>query len=290
MREHLPILGRPARRMWEPKLLAGVLVAVLSMAASAPAQKTGSWSGASVDKSFSALNQALSATANDLLAGAQRPSAVPHTDRELPAASHVSSGFDSPATTRTQENIHLQQALDRVQALRPALEPILREEGIPEQMAAVVLVESGGQPTALSSMGARGLWQIMPATARRYGLVVSDRVDERLDPHKSTRAAARYLRDLYIQFGGWPLALAAYNAGEDAVQRAIVRTSSHDFNLIARAGMLPLETQNYVPAVLNAMDLIKSTARMYRTREAQKAVIDRVVYAMDHKGDLVVYE
>jgi len=133
------------------------------------------------------------------------------------------------------------------------LEPILREEGIPAELAAVVLVESGGLPTALSPKGARGLWQFMPDSGRRYGLVVSETVDERLDPSKSTHAAARYLRDLYNQFGSWSLVLAAYNSGEDTVQRAIVRASSRDFAAIAHSGALPAETQKYVPAVLNAM-------------------------------------
>lgn len=124
-------------------------------------------------------------------------------------------------------------------------------------MAAVVLVESGGKSTALSPKGARGLWQFMPDTARRYGLVVTASLDERLDPYKSTRAAARYLRDLYGQFGNWPLALAAYNAGEDTVQRAVERTSTRDFISIARMGILPLETRSYVPAVLNAIGFME---------------------------------
>ena len=96
----------------------------------------------------------------------------------------------------------------------------------------------------------------MPDTARRYGLVVTTTVDERLDPYKSTHAAARYLRDLHTQFGNWPLALAAYNAGEDTVQRALDRASAREFNSIARAGMLPPETRRYVPAVLNAIGLM----------------------------------
>jgi membrane-bound lytic murein transglycosylase D len=169
-----------------------------------------------------------------------------------------------------------------MQALRPTLEPILREEGVPPQMAAVVLVESGGRMTALSPKGARGLWQIMPDTARRYGLVVSDAVDERLDPYKSTRAAARYLRDLYTQFGDWPLALAAYNAGEDAVQRALVRASSRDFHSIARLGTLPLETQNYVPAVLNAIDVMRARGGRYVATAAERSAMNAVVYAADH--------
>jgi membrane-bound lytic murein transglycosylase D len=153
----------------------------------------------------------------------------------------------------------MQQALERLQALEPVMEPILREHAIPPQMAAVVLVESGGRSDALSRKGARGLWQIMPDTARRYGLIVSNVVDERLDLLKSTHAAASYLHDLYLEFGDWPLTLAAYNAGEDAVQRAIEHASSRDFSSIVRAGMLPLETRDYVPAVLKAIDLMVRT-------------------------------
>jgi membrane-bound lytic murein transglycosylase D len=119
---------------------------------------------------------------------------------------------------------------------------------VPTDLAAIVLVESGGNPTALSPKGARGLWQLMPQTARRYGLIVDGQTDERLDISKSTRAAAEYLRDLFAQFHSWPLALAAYNAGEQAVQRAVSRTGSDTFSLAAAA--LPRETQGYVPAVL----------------------------------------
>jgi membrane-bound lytic murein transglycosylase D len=82
-------------------------------------------------------------------------------------------------------------AFSRVEALRPQLEPILHEEGIPEELLAVVLIESGGQQEALSRKGALGLWQLMPETARRYGLVVTPEVDERVDVQKSTRAASR---------------------------------------------------------------------------------------------------
>ena len=144
--------------------------------------------------------------------------------------------------------------INKFQQLRPLLEPILRDEGLPAELTAVVFVESRGQLTALSPKGARGIWQFMPDTAGRYGLVVTPGLDERLDIYKSTRAAARYLRDLRIQFGDWSLALAAYNAGEDKVQRAIDRSASRDFTLIARRGLLPPETRTYVPAVLRAID------------------------------------
>jgi hypothetical protein len=148
------------------------------------------------------------------------------------------------------------RAINRVQQLRPVIEPILHEEMVPTELAGIVLVESGGQPNALSPKGARGLWQFMPDTARRYGLIVSRARDERLDIQRSTRAAARYLRDLYGQFGDWQLAFAAYNAGGDLVQRAIERNHSSNFLLLSRVGSLPLETRRYVPAVIDAMQKV----------------------------------
>jgi soluble lytic murein transglycosylase-like protein len=151
------------------------------------------------------------------------------------------------------------RAWQRVARLRPVLEPILREVGVPTELAAVVLVESGGDRMALSPKGARGLWQLMPDTARRYGLVVDSERDERLDVSRSTRAAAEYLRDLYAEFHDWQLVLAGYNAGEQAVQHAVARTGNSAFSVAGRA--LPMETQNYVPAVLNALPHFGITLR-----------------------------
>jgi len=141
----------------------------------------------------------------------------------------------------------------RVAQLRPLVEPILRSEGIPPDLIAVLLVESAGNPLALSPKGARGLWQFMPETARRYGLRVDAERDDRLDLELSTRAAARYLRDLYQRFGDWPLALAAYNAGALEVERAVRRSGAPDFWRLSAQGLLPQETRAYVPAVLRAM-------------------------------------
>ena len=142
--------------------------------------------------------------------------------------------------------------LARINTYRDAFARILEEESVPIGLLGVALVESGFNPFALSSKGARGIWQFMPATAVRYGLPVSRDRDHRTHPEHSTRAAARYLRDLYNQFGDWKLALAAYNAGEARVQRVIGRTGIRTFEEMSRRGYLPAETRNYVPAVLAA--------------------------------------
>lgn len=134
---------------------------------------------------------------------------------------------------------------------------ILTEERVPVELLAVALVESRFNPQALSPKGARGIWQLMPATAARYGLTVAPLDDQRTHPEHSTRAAARYLRDLYGQFGDWKLALAAYNWGERKVQRIIAKTGLRNFDEIARRGLLPLETRNYVPAVLVAWEQLR---------------------------------
>jgi Kef-type K+ transport system membrane component KefB/soluble lytic murein transglycosylase-like protein len=140
----------------------------------------------------------------------------------------------------------------RIEQYRESFARILEEEHVPVGLLAVALVESGFNPQALSPKGARGIWQFMPATAVRYGLTVQPGEDHRTNPEHSTRAAARYLRFLYNQFGDWKLALAAYNAGEQRVQRIIDRTGIRDFAEMSRRGLLPAETRNYVPAVLAA--------------------------------------
>jgi membrane-bound lytic murein transglycosylase D len=126
------------------------------------------------------------------------------------------------------------------------LAPIFREEGLPEALVWVAEVESSFRPGARSPAGAVGLYQLMPATAKQYGLRVAF-PDERKAPEKNARAAARYLRALHNRFQSWPLALAAYNSGPTRVARLLQTRKTNRFEAIRDA--LPVETQMYVPRV-----------------------------------------
>ncbi|WP_437735839.1 LysM peptidoglycan-binding domain-containing protein [Sorangium sp. So ce1335] len=132
-----------------------------------------------------------------------------------------------------------------------AIRRVLREQGLPEDLLWLSLVESGFDPTIHSPAGAAGLWQFMPEGARIYGLTVDRWVDERLDPERSTLAAARYLSDLRKRFGGWELAFAAYNMGYGGLLASIRKYNTNDFWELSRleAGM-PLETALYVPKIV----------------------------------------
>ena len=158
----------------------------------------------------------------------------------------------------------------RLEQYRESFARILEEEQVPVGLLAVALVESGFNPLALSPKGARGIWQFMPATAVRYGLTVKPGDDHRTHPEHSTRAAAKYLRFLFNQFGDWKLALAAYNAGEQRVQRIIDKTGLRDFDEMSRGGLLPLETRKYVPAVLAASSRIGRANSLTTEKARQK--------------------
>ena len=163
-------------------------------------------------------------------------------------------------------------ATARLDLLRPAVEPILTSHGVPANLAAVILIESGVRATALSPKGARGLWQLMPDTARRYGLSVNDLEDDRLDLFRSTEAAARYLHDLYAQFGDWRLALAAYNTGEANVGSAILRAHTQNFDRLSDLRLLPLETRNYVPRVLAAAQFSTQLSPFSKSHNVASAI------------------
>ncbi len=150
-----------------------------------------------------------------------------------------------------------EDALRRGARYLPMMEEIFAEEAVPLELAYLPLVESHFLPAARSSAGALGLWQFIPSTARAAGLRVDWWVDERLDPERATRAAARHLRELHERFGDWELALAAYNAGAGGVSRAIGERGSADFWELAGARRLRAETRRYVPKFYAALTLVR---------------------------------
>jgi membrane-bound lytic murein transglycosylase D len=129
----------------------------------------------------------------------------------------------------------------------PRLKPIFTEENVPPELVWVAEVESSFDPRAKSPAGAAGLFQLMPATAQRYGLRTTWLLDQRVQPEPSARAAAQYLHFLHTRFKDWRLALAAYNAGEGRVQELLTQHKARTYDAIAT--YLPAETQMYVPKV-----------------------------------------
>jgi membrane-bound lytic murein transglycosylase MltF len=245
--------------MFKPLLVATVTAFVILGVSPAYAQsKTAAEASMAAVDQFSPIHDALDRTADNLLAdAAQRMASAADDDRaSVPLRSPESRVRDFDQKYRSVFSPTVGAAMKRLDQLRPLLTPILENEGIPQEIAAVVVVESGGMRNALSPKGALGLWQLMPDTARKYGLVVTPSRDERLDVEKSTHAATHYLRDLHQRFGSWPLALAAYNAGEQRVQRAVEQAGTPDFIRLSSLRLLPQETRNYVPAVLSAMQLL----------------------------------
>jgi membrane-bound lytic murein transglycosylase D len=267
------------RRSWQLDTLA-VLFVLTSSAWSQTARYT--VPAASVGDDFSVYHHALDNAADLALANVVGRTALSSQIAE--AATDITAPPDAKVLHRFAEQYWngndeaVRRAVARVTQLKPGIASILHEHGVPDEAVALVLVESAGLPTALSPKGARGIWQFMPDTARRFGLTVNSGTDERVDMQKSTRAAARYLRDLHARFGDWSLAFAAYNAGEMVVQNAVLRTGSKDFALLSRKRLIPAETRAYVPAVMAASHLLtgssvlgSSTVQMHRTPTIQYA-------------------
>jgi membrane-bound lytic murein transglycosylase D len=152
--------------------------------------------------------------------------------------------------------------LRRAGRYRPLIQRILDEEGVPQELIFLAQAESGFLPRAKSYKSAVGMWQFVQFRGRQYGLNQTPVSDDRMDPEKATRAAARHLHDLYATFGDWYLAMAAYNCGPFCVEHAVGRTGYADFWELSRLNVLPKQTANYVPLIL-AMTIMAKNPKDY---------------------------
>lgn len=188
---------------------------------------------------------------------------------------------------------HLNHWLARAETYFPMIERILAEEGVPDELKYLAMVESGLNPRARSWARAVGMWQFIAATGKAYDLTVNGWIDERMDPEKATRAAARHLKDLHAMFDGdWQLALAGYNYSPSKVRRALRRAEA---SLGRRATFwdiytdIPRETRNYVPMFI-ATALIVSNPERFDVQPVQPGptfAFHRVpVYGMHTLADI----
>ncbi len=177
----------------------------------------------------------------------------PNTIEGYPG-NHLAAEAVSRQITLFTEKIHKNFSLwlSRSGRYLELMKEILKENDIPEDMAFLPLIESGFNPNAYSQAKAAGYWQFIASTAKRYGLQIDWWRDERRDPVKSTVAAANYLRDLYEMFGSWNLAMAAYNAGEGKIMRALKKTKVDDYWSLLPTNQIKRETKDYVPKFIAA--------------------------------------
>src|SRR5688500_7958985 len=211
------------------------------------------------------------ATIDDLLAIStfEQPPATPQTKEAVSAdLQETPYDIDVPHNARVLSYVelfsgrmkgYLEEGLNRGARYLPMVQEVFRAEGLPLDLAYIPLVESAFKNSALSRAKARGMWQFMSGTGIENGLQHDWYIDERADPEKATRAAAKYLKTLFNQFGDWHLALASYNGGPGRVQRSMKRSGREDFWAIsATSRFLPRETRNYVPLILAAIIVAKN--------------------------------
>ena len=198
------------------------------------------------------------ATAEEISAARDEvASAIPTVSSDVPLVVNdpvlrVLAAFQSPAL-----HDKIAAGLSRSGRYVPMIQQIFLEEGLPQDLAWIAFIESSFLPHARSPRSAQGVWQFMPRTGRQYGLKSNGVVDERSDPEKATRAAARYLAYLHEIFGDWYLVMAAYNAGEGKILRAMEKTGARDFWQLAATPAVRRQTQNYVPAFLASVLISK---------------------------------
>ncbi len=153
---------------------------------------------------------------------------------------------------------HFERYLERSELYIPYITPILKQNGLPEDLVYLAMIESGFNNHARSRAKAVGPWQFISGTGKKYGLMVNWWVDERRDTKKSTLAAVQFLKDLHEMFQSWELAIAAYNSGESKIIRAIRRYGVFDFWVISKQRFLRPETRDYVPKMIAAALIAKN--------------------------------
>jgi membrane-bound lytic murein transglycosylase D len=181
----------------------------------------------------------------------------------------------------------IEVGLQRAGRFQPMIEKILKEEGVPLDLIYLCQAESAFEPRAVSRAQAKGMWQFISSRGKEYGLRQTWWIDERSDPEKSTRAAARHLKDLYQEFGDWYLAMAAYNSGPVRVQRALQLTGADNFWTLAERKALPKETINYVPNIL-ALTIIGKNPEKYGFNVKPDAPLEIERVPVDKATDLRV--
>jgi membrane-bound lytic murein transglycosylase D len=184
----------------------------------------------------------------------------------------------------------LQLVKDKSEPYFKIIESVFRKYGLPVELKYLAVIESDLDPKARSRVGARGPWQLMPRTARDYGLKVSKKHDDRIIYYKSTVAAAKYIRSLYAEFGDWLLVIAAYNGGDGTVRRAMHRSGSHNFWKMQR--YLPAETRGHVKRFIGTHYFFEdqgsiTTLTKTEMAEHRKAIAEFISRHNDPKEDLI---
>jgi membrane-bound lytic murein transglycosylase D len=169
---------------------------------------------------------------------------------------------------------HMERYLSRSTRYMPVMKKILKENGLPEDLIYIALIESGFNGTAKSHASAVGYWQFIRATGKRYGMRIDTYVDDRRDFVRSTQAAADYFKGLYEIFHSWYLAIASYNVGEGRVKNLVVKYRTRDFWQLARENKLPDETSNYVPKFIAARLIAKEPEKYGFTEIDYQAALE----------------
>lgn len=265
-----PRVGFLHNEDWMNKDVLSLTSAVLAAMAVAGAPVIANAATDTSVKEFRAIVQKM---AKDTAAG--RTGRRPGSEAFTPV--DASPYFDIPVTYNTKVKWwinHFQTAgrkwfrtwLERSHAYLPSMQKVLAQRGLPQDLAYVAMIESGFSPHAISTAEAVGYWQFITPTANRYGLKTTWWLDERRDFTKSTSAAARYLGDLFRQFGSWYLTAAAYNMGEGRMQRLVTKYATKNYWVLSKMPEFPDETKQYIPKMLAAM-LIAKAPKLYGFHE-----------------------